>query len=209
MLNQPTSSDMMTTMFGFLLDEASWAWTAVGAVAGPAMASNLALFKPSEQLACGASCPPRPAGTFRALADRWNVKSLVAATWPRTAPAVMSSSAEIRFRFMRKTPWQGCEIVRAWSRDSVRRDRQDNNPASHHRKGLSVDSEAVPFQTLARPIQLHHVRSLRAGSLHRGRCQWRTHMDLTSSVAAPRSDWPSASGLTARIGRGGFARSCC
>ena len=31
---------------------------------GPAMASNFALFKPSEQLACGASCPARPAGTF-------------------------------------------------------------------------------------------------------------------------------------------------
>ena len=64
MLNQPTSSPMMNTMFGFLPDEASWAWTAVEAVAGPAMASNFALFKPSEQLACGASCPARPAGTF-------------------------------------------------------------------------------------------------------------------------------------------------
>src|SRR5271157_1344018 len=77
----------------------------------------------------------------------------------------MNSSAEIRFRFMWKTPVQGCKIVRAWSRDSVRRDRQDNNPALHHRKGGSVDSEAVPFQTLARPIRLHHARSLRAERL--------------------------------------------
>ena len=41
-------------------------------------------------------------------------------------------------------------ILRAWSRDSARRDRQDINPATGRGKGVSVDSEAVPFQTLAR-----------------------------------------------------------
>ena len=47
------------------------------------------------------------------------------------------------------------------------------------------------------------------GSQNRGRCQWRTQMDLTSSTAVPRSAWRCARIRTTRIGRGGFARSCC
>ena len=57
MLNQPTSSPMMKTMFGFFADEASWAWAAIAVVVALAMASNLPLFRPSEQVACAAASP--------------------------------------------------------------------------------------------------------------------------------------------------------
>src|SRR4051794_27766239 len=99
MLNQPTSSDMMVTMFGFFVGAFSCARAVAVARGGLAMASRLPLFTPVEQVARVDSAPvPGPAASA-ALADRSNRPPLDAATYPRTAPAVIIKSAEIRLRF--------------------------------------------------------------------------------------------------------------
>ena len=61
---------MMTTMFGFFAGEASWAWTATALVVAPAMASNLPLFRPSEQVTFVCTSPELTSGGTSARADR-------------------------------------------------------------------------------------------------------------------------------------------
>src|SRR3954469_20137487 len=92
MLNQPTSSPMMKTTFGFFPDEDGAALAPV--VSAPACASNPSLTTPSEQQK-GSSTPrsvtPVSATTSRAAgvatpARDGGVRSLVAATKPSIAP---------------------------------------------------------------------------------------------------------------------------
>src|SRR4051795_10633768 len=104
MLNQPTSSAMTTTMFGFLAGEASWAWTATVLVAALAIASSLPLFRPSEQVTCVDASLELNSGEASARADRSTRPPTDAAAYPRQAPAVMNSNTEVRDRFIRQTP---------------------------------------------------------------------------------------------------------
>src|SRR5437588_5733678 len=98
MLNQPMSSPMMNTMFGFFPDAVDAA-SAVAASA-PARASSTSLATPSEQHE--GSSAPRPVAPVSAAACRAagvatpardaGVMSLVAAATPSTAPSPTHAS---------------------------------------------------------------------------------------------------------------------
>src|SRR3954462_10065276 len=100
MLNQPTSSDMMVTMLGLFVGAFSWARAVAVGRGGPAKASRMPLFTPLEQVACGDSATATGLAESAALAERSSRGPLDAATYPKTAPAVIIKSAEIRLRFM-------------------------------------------------------------------------------------------------------------
>ena len=98
MLNQPMSSPMMKTMFGFFPDEVGAALAA--AVAAPAWASSTFLATPSEQqegfsapwpVAPVSAAACRAAGVATSARDE-GVKSLVAATKPSIAPSPTHAS---------------------------------------------------------------------------------------------------------------------
>ena len=103
MLNQPTSSPMMKTIFGFFVDGASWPWATIAVVVALARARKWPLFSPSEQVAC----PPASPGMLSVSPSARAVRSTRAPTdpaaYPRQAPAAMNSSTEMRNRFIRRT----------------------------------------------------------------------------------------------------------
>src|SRR5438045_2486249 len=99
MLNQPTSSPMMTTMFGFFPDEVGAALAL--AVSAPACASRTFLAPRSEQQV-GLSTPwpvapvPSPACRVAGVAPSTRdagLKSLVAARKPSIVPSPTHASA--------------------------------------------------------------------------------------------------------------------
>src|SRR3954471_351635 len=100
MLNQPMSSPMMKTMFGFFPDDGGRFLALAGVVSATACASNRFLATPSEQQE-GSSAPWRAAphsaaaGRVAGVATPARVKgvnSLVAATKPSIAPSPTHAS---------------------------------------------------------------------------------------------------------------------
>src|SRR5262249_13170698 len=98
MLNQPTSSPIMKTMFGFFPDEVDAALAAV--VSPPPRASNTVLVTPSEQpegrstprsVAPVSAADGRTAGVAAPARDE-GARSLVAATTPSNAPSPTHAS---------------------------------------------------------------------------------------------------------------------
>src|SRR6266478_4549796 len=119
MLNQPRSSPMMKTMFGFFADDVDAALAVV--VTAPACASSTFLAIPSEQqegLSAPWSVTPVPAAAGRAAgvavsARDKGLKSFVAATKPSIAPNPTHASDWIDPIFMSEIPPRWCKTALA------------------------------------------------------------------------------------------------